>query len=61
MGEGYQWGNFVSVDEKVLEFFSAEGGEWVVPVWEAGQRAGKVGELGWGGALAMLPGLVLQF
>lgn len=56
--DGYQWGIFVSADEKVLEEFSEEEREWVVPVWDAGWRAGEMGEEGWKGALGMMAGLV---
>lgn len=58
VGEGYEWGIFISADEKVLEDFSAEEGKWVVPVWEAGWRAGEVGEMGWKGALGVWAELV---
>lgn len=58
VGEGYRWGIFVSVDEKVLEDFSAEEREWVVPVWEAEWKAGDGGEQGWKGALGVRAGLV---
>ncbi len=58
MGEGYEWGIFISADEKVLEDFSAEEGKWVVPVWETGWRAGEVGEMGWKGALGVWAELV---
>lgn len=58
--DGYKWGIFVSADEKVLEDCSEEEREWVVPVWEAGWRAGEVGEQGWKGALGVRAGLVFR-
>lgn len=45
MGEEYQWGIFISVDENVLERFGMEEKEWVVPVWEVEWRVGELGEL----------------
>lgn len=60
LGEGYQWGIFISVDENVLDGFGMER-EWVVPVWEAEWRIGELGELREQvsvGALALPAGLV---
>lgn len=58
MEDGYQWGIFVSADEKVLEDSTEEERERVVPVWEARWRAGEVGEAGWKGALGVRAELV---
>lgn len=61
LGEEYQWGIFISVDENVLERFGMEEREWVVPVWEVEWRVGELGELREQvspGALAMEAGLV---
>lgn len=58
VGEGHQWGVFISADENVLEIFSEERREWIIPVWEAAWRAGEVGKAGWNGSLAMKADLV---
>lgn len=55
LGKEYQWGIFISVNEKVLENFGMEEKEWVIPVWEAEWRVGEQVSLG---ALALEAGLV---
>ena len=57
---GFSWGVFVTADETVLEISSAANQQLVVPVWESGWTAGKIGEAGWNGALAMKAELVFQ-
>ncbi|KAG7008221.1 hypothetical protein G7Y79_00006g018410 [Physcia stellaris] len=50
--EGFSWDVFMTADDNVLEIFGEVNRELVVPVWDAGWKAGEVGEHGWRGALA---------
>ncbi len=56
--DGYRWGVFISADEKVLKDFGEEKRECMVPVWEAGYRAGEMGRHWWKGMLGMRADLV---
>jgi len=58
VGEGYQWGVFISADDNVLRTFNDERREGMVRVWEAAWRAGEVGQAGWKGVLAFNADLV---
>lgn len=57
---GFSWGVFMTADDNVLDIFRDGNRELVVPVWEAGWKAGEVSNHGWRGALAFRAEMVFR-